>query len=378
MIRVLYLTPNRKNAEKAIDVLSQASGFAVVCPATFEELLTVLSSDSNTDRSTLVLIDLESPDAPCPNLVETLQLCFPSIPVVCAIEDDEPRLIAEASQKGAFGFVMVGNGYWANLPVVLSDFIRRFKSMPGSMGQRMTAEQHAPLVDELHAAYARSKALSQRLVKIREEESARIARELHDQLGQALTGLKLDVSWLQRRLARFAGTELVSEMLSRLEQMQKSIDGTIATTRKICSELRPGVLDDLGLVAAIEWQANEFRKRTNAEVSVQLPKSDLAFPPAITTAVFRIFQEILTNIARHANARHVEIRLEETSGVLSLEVKDDGCGFDESALPAAQSLGLLGMKERAQSCGGTLKIQSSPGHGTVIGLSVPLCAPPEA
>lgn len=239
-------------------------------------------------------------------------------------------------------------------------------------------EQHARLVEELRAAHARAQALSQELVRAREAQSARMAREIHDELGQALTGLKLDAAWLERRLARPLDPAAVAAMQARLKTMGEAIDATVLTTRRICTELRPGVLDDLGLVAAIEWQAREFEKRAQVAVELSLPDRPLHPSPACATSVFRIFQEILTNVARHAHARSVRVRLEPRPGLLHLEVHDDGRGFVETDLAESRALGLLGMKERAALCGGTLGIRSLPGQGTTVTLQAPAHPDPAA
>ncbi|MGC8989748.1 MAG: histidine kinase, partial [Verrucomicrobiia bacterium] len=293
MTRVLYLTQSKERAEKAGAVLSRQAEVTIDCASTLEELLAMLSSDQGSAGRVLVLIDFDSPDLAGPNLVGTVKLCFPDVPVLAAIRNEELSSIAEASRTGALGFVMVGDGYWADLPAAFEEFMRRCKLEQPRFEEANASEHCASLLNELKAACARSKALSQQLVKLREEESARIARELHDQLGQALTGLKLDVAWMQRRLARLPENPVTAGMQSRLKLMEESIDGTIAITRKICSELRPGVLDDLGLVAAIDWQANEFKKRASVDILLLLPERELAVAPATATAVFRIFQEIL-------------------------------------------------------------------------------------
>jgi signal transduction histidine kinase len=143
--------------------------------------------------------------------------------------------------------------------------------------------------------------------------------------------------------------------------------------RKICSGLRPGVLDDLGLPAAIEWQANEFAVRTGIECVVAVPSGDLALEGDHATEFFRIFQECLTNVIRHAEAKSVSVTLREENGNLILAVTDDGKGFEESQI--SESLGFLGMRERAQVCGGSLDIASAPGIGTTVALRVPVHSP---
>ena len=208
-------------------------------------------------------------------------------------------------------------------------------------------------------------ALAERLRRAREEERTRVARDLHDQIGQILTAIKLDLTWMGRHLP--TGKE---ELRGRLHGTIGLINEGVRSVRKICSGLRPGVLDDLGLAAAIEWQGNEFSLRTGIECVISVPANDLNLEGDQATEFFRIFQECLTNVMRHAEASSVRVALSEEDGDLVLAVADDGKGFCESE--ASESLGFLGMKERAQVCGGTLDIASSPGCGTTVTLRVPL------
>jgi len=208
-------------------------------------------------------------------------------------------------------------------------------------------------------------ALAERLRRAREDERTRVARDLHDQIGQILTAIKLDLTWMSRHLPREN-----DELRDRLNGTISLINEGVRSVRKICSGLRPGVLDDLGLAAAIEWQANEFAARTGIECVVFVPAGDLTLEGDQATEFFRIFQECLTNVIRHAEAKSVRATLREENGELVLEVADDGKGFCESEV--SESLGFLGMKERAQVAGGSLDIASSPGIGTTVVLRVPL------
>ena len=208
-------------------------------------------------------------------------------------------------------------------------------------------------------------ALAEHLRRAREEERAKVARDLHDQIGQILTAVKFDLTWMARRLP-----DAGEDVRSRLDGAIGLTNDGVRSVRKICSGLRPGVLDDLGLAAAIEWQANEFASRTGIPCLVSVPSTDLTLSGDQATEFFRIFQECLTNVIRHAEARHVHVSLDEEGGDLVLVVADDGKGFRES--DASGSLGFLGMKERAQVCSGSIQISSSPGEGTTITLRVPL------
>jgi PAS domain S-box-containing protein len=215
------------------------------------------------------------------------------------------------------------------------------------------------------------RALAERLQLVREEDRKLVARELHDQIGQILTAIKMDLTWVTRHLP-----ESEISVLDRLRESIQSINDGVKAVRTICSGLRPGVLDDLGLAAAIEWQASEFASRNGVQCQVTVPPVDLHLDGDRATATFRIFQECLTNVIRHAQAKLVRITLRQEDENILLDVADDGIGFCEPDLSnSLASLGLLGMKERAQFCGGDVQISSSPGNGTTVTVRVPVDIP---
>ena len=215
------------------------------------------------------------------------------------------------------------------------------------------------------------RALAERLQVIREEDRKLVARELHDQIGQILTSIKMDMTWITRHLPK---SEVA--VLARIMESIEGIDEGVRSVRKICSGLRPGVLDDLGLAAAVEWQASEFSARNDIVCRVSVPPVDLHLDGDRATAAFRIFQECLTNVTRHAKAALVTIDLRQEEDYILLAVEDDGVGFCEPDLSnTLDSLGLLGMRERAQFCGGDVHIFSSPGNGTKVTVRVPLDTP---
>jgi PAS domain S-box-containing protein len=211
------------------------------------------------------------------------------------------------------------------------------------------------------------RALAQQMTQVREEERKRVARDLHDDLGQLLTAITMDLTWTKRHL-----TEEEGEVRERLARSIEMVGDGVRSVHNICNGLRPGVLDDLGLPAAIEWQASEFASRTGIDCEVILQSSDLHADSGISTTIFRIFQECLTNVMRHAEAKSVRVTLRGEDGNLVLIVKDDGVGFRESSVSdTMRSLGLLGMKERAQAYGGEVTVTSSPGNGTTVTIRVP-------
>jgi PAS domain S-box-containing protein len=211
--------------------------------------------------------------------------------------------------------------------------------------------------------------LTARLQLVREEERTCLAREVHDELGQVLTGLKIDLAWLKPRVADRR------EVAERVQSLIGRIDGAMDTVRRIASDLRPSLLDDLGLVAAVEWQAQEFERSTGitAELVVESVQPDL--DDACATTVFRILQETLTNVVRHAHASRVYISLGVTDQELILQVKDNGRGITKSEMASPRSLGLIGSRERAIACGGELVIEGVRGKGTTVLLRIPLRSP---
>ena len=221
--------------------------------------------------------------------------------------------------------------------------------------------------EQLKSSREQLRALSAHLQSIREEERTLIAREIHDELGQELTGLKMDLSWLSKRLPRDQ-----ESLVKKTESMFKLIDTTIQSVRRISTKLRPGVLDDLGLTAAIEWQAQDFQNRTGIQCDFNSNLREGDSDRDRTTTVFRILQETLTNVARHASATRVDICLKEEAGGIVLTVEDNGRGITEREISDPKSLGLLGMRERALVFGGEIKISGAPGKGTTVMLRIPL------
>ena len=250
---------------------------------------------------------------------------------------------------------------------------RLSRLMPAVVRALREAEQrvqHRRAQEQLRESHEQLRALSVYLQSVREEERTRIAREVHDELGQALTSCKLDLSWIASRLPSEQ-----RPLLDKARALTAHIDSTIQTVRRISSELRPGVLDHLGLVAAIEWQANEFQNRTGIRCDVRARVREPLPDQNLTTTFFRIFQETLTNVIRHAGATHVSVDLKEAARRINLEVKDNGRGIARTDIFNAKSMGLLGMRERAALLGGLFKIGAiARGKGTRVSVSIPLPA----
>jgi signal transduction histidine kinase len=189
---------------------------------------------------------------------------------------------------------------------------------------------------------------------------------VHDELGSTLTALKIDLEWLATRLS-----SAPAEVTQKRNAMSKLVDTAVAATRKIVTDLRPSILDDLGLAAALRWQAAEFGRHSGAKVEVDAPDSEVAMDREIALTLFRIFQETLTNIARHAHASKVDVKLAASDGAYVLQIHDNGVGMDEAELAKPTSHGIRGMRERARQLGGDISVSSKPGGGTTLVISVP-------
>lgn len=214
--------------------------------------------------------------------------------------------------------------------------------------------------------------LAAHLQTLREAERADLAREMHDTVGQSLTGLKLDLARVASDVTTQPDADTTrSRILNRLNAMSEALDQTIAQVKTISTELRPAVLDKLGLAAAIEWQCSEFAKRTGIACDCRLPATDLDVDPEYSTALFRILQESLTNVARHSSARHATVTLHADESEVVLTVVDDGRGISAAEISAPGSLGLLGMRERTDSLGGEFTVEGKPGQ-TIVEARIPL------
>jgi signal transduction histidine kinase len=205
------------------------------------------------------------------------------------------------------------------------------------------------------------------LQSVREEERAHIAREIHDEFGTILTALKIDLSWL--------GKKFTKEQEPLKEKTSKSldlIDSAIKTVQKISSQLRPGILDHLGLASAIEWEVKEFGNRTGVKWDLSIDMGERSLDRDMSTTIFRILQETLTNIVRHAEASLVSVSLNENGSCLMFQVKDNGKGITEEELTDPRSYGLMGMRERVQSWDGSIMISGIENKGTTVTVSIPL------
>jgi len=229
----------------------------------------------------------------------------------------------------------------------------------------VTAEKKAQ--EDLERSREELRNLSIHLQSVREEESTRVARKIHDELGQSLTALQMDMSWLENRLPASS-----KDIRKKTQSMSELVDSTIESVHNITTELRPSLLDDLGLPTAIEWQAADFQKRSGIRCQAHIRCSDNAIDKELATTIFRIFQETLTNIARHAKATQCRVNLTETETELYLEVTDNGVGITQWQIDDPRSFGMIGMRERAHLWGGTVHIRNAKPSGTKVRVLIPM------
>jgi signal transduction histidine kinase len=272
---------------------------------------------------------------------------------------DQGRLHNETEERRLDGTLVRIEGEY----VVIHDGEGR---IAGHFGVQRDVTEGYEASARVNASRIELRALAARLQRAREEERTAIAREVHDELGQALTGIKLDIVWMKRLLPGDP------ELLAKCQSMVDQVDGTLDTVRRIATELRPSVLDQLGLHAAIEWQGQDFARRTRIPVDLDVTDGNASIPDLVASSAFRILQESLTNVARHARASRVVIRLTVTPHQLTLEITDDGVGIAPQRLEGTASLGLVGMRERALGCGGELRVSGRPTLGTTVSLTIPL------
>ncbi|MDB5222838.1 MAG: hypothetical protein JWN83_1505 [Chitinophagaceae bacterium] len=220
--------------------------------------------------------------------------------------------------------------------------------------------------ETLQQSYEEIRRLTEHLHNIREDERTHIAREIHDELGSQLAVLKMDVSWLKKKL-----NDAGEAIKQRIRDLIDLLDATVKSVRRISSELRPSLLDNLGLVAAMEWHLKEFEKRSGIKITFNEPKEELKIPDPIKNGLFRIFQESLTNVTRHSDAKEVKVKLLYTNHQLILNIEDNGKGFDKQKVKEMKTLGILGMEERAMMMNGSYEINSVPGKGTIVTAVLP-------
>jgi len=302
----------------------------------------------------LILSDYSLPTIDGYTALAIAQKKCPDVPFIFVSGTLGEETAIETLKKGATDYVLKHR-----LARLVPSVLRALREARERTGRRQAQKQ-------LRRSHKQLRTLSVHLQHVREEEQIRIAREVHDELGQSLTGLKLQLTWLASRLPK--RSKLLHD---KTQSMATNIDETIHAVRRIATALRPGILDTAGLPAALEWQASQFQTQTGIVCEVRAETKDTLWDQELNTAFFRIFQEALTNIIRHAKATKVEVRLAGANGHVMLEVKDNGRGISRAQIHNTKSIGLLGIRERAALLGGTLRIEGERGEGTTLTARIP-------
>jgi signal transduction histidine kinase len=377
MTRVL-IVEDEECLGQTFAVLLKDAGYETVLAEDAPEALALLK----TQEVDVVLADIALPCMSGLELVRLIRNASPRVQAILMTGMPTVETATEAVRAGAIEYLhkpfsretlLRAVGAAARLKSVDDERLRLAEANKRHQEEleRLVAERTA----ELTASREQLRSLSQRLQALREEERTRISREIHDHLGQLLSALKLDLRSISRRLAGLESSPLREDLSAKTQLAMELADETIVSVQKIASELRPGILDRLGLEAAVESDARAFQARMGIACDLDLPKTRLAIPQEQITAAFRIFQEILTNIARHAQAARVAIRLAQEGGHLLLVVRDDGIGIRDQDLQDPRSLGLLGMRERAENLGGAVTYARNPDRGTTVTMRIPLETP---
>lgn len=226
--------------------------------------------------------------------------------------------------------------------------------------------------NKLEEANEQLRALAARIVSVREEERTTLSRELHDELGSSLTGLKMDLMLIKRNIHENPDSQTIVYIMENIASMSRLIDSTIVMIRKIVTELRPEILDELGLIEAIRWYAGDFQKRTEVSIQLTIFPRNFTIGKIQTTELFRIFQEVLTNISRHSRASKVMVFLKRDKEQCTLRIKDNGIGIKDEDIARKDSFGLMGMRERTSLMNGKLKIVGKAGEGTTVTIEIPV------
>jgi len=355
-VRILWLEDNRDDVELGLATLRQA-GFEPACQV-------VQSRKAFTDRLRskafdVVLADFQLPSWDAVKAFDIVRKTDSHLPFIMVTGALAESTAIRCIKRGITDYVLKES--IARLPVSL-----RLALVTKSLREKSAQAEKALRQAETESREQLRK-LAAHIESVREEERKRIAREVHDVLGQALTGLKLDLAWLTARLD--SGDRSV---LRRARAMSRLIDSTVQTVRKITTELRPGILDQLGLFAAIEWQVDQFQIRTGIRCHCAIKCHDLQLDSTSSIALFRVFQEVLANVARHARAARVDVTVSASDETLLMEVKDNGRGIDQKVVFSGKSLGILGMRERVHMLGGEIRIEGVSRRGTTVAVTVPL------
>jgi signal transduction histidine kinase len=350
-LRIVLMEDSEPDAELIRETLLESGmNFALVTVDSIEDFEAELSQRPPN----VILSDYWLPMFDGSTALELAKQIAPDVPFIFVTGVLGEEVVIEMLKRGATDYVLK-----TRLVRLVPAVTRALRESGQKLENRKAEERLRRSRDQLRA-------LTGHLQFVREEERTRIAREVHDELGQALTGLKIDLSWLSGKVGR-------DRVLQRkVKSMSADVDETILTVRRIATELRPGVLDNLGLAAAIEWQAMDFQERTGIPCEVKIDVKEAIWDRGFSTVCFRIFQETLTNIIHHAKASRVEIHLAQIDDELVLTVRDNGRGISEKEIINARSIGLIGMRERVAQVGGQIFFFGLPKRGTTVTMRVPM------
>jgi signal transduction histidine kinase len=351
-ITILYLTPLPANGRLVRGALA-----TVPFRVAFASSVAGMEVELATPTYQLLLADYAAAGSLGLGLVDLVQFRRPDLPLVLIFEVDQEELVDQALQRGAAGYVLKTAAYLKRLPLAIRTILQN----------RRREQEREQAVEQMESAQQRLHTLSQRLLEAQETERRSLARELHDQIGQALTAVKINLQATQR------GTDPATS--ARLAESVAIVERALQTVRNMSLELRPSLLDDLGLISALRWYVDRQAQRAGFGAHFSGAVST-PLAPHLETICFRVAQEALTNVVRHARAKQVTVSVRQEGRELELAITDDGCGFDVAAAyevtPEGASLGLIGMQERASLGNGRLQIDSAKGQGTTVRLILPL------
>jgi len=349
-LKLLLLEDNPDDAGLIQKLLQRAGmNFTAKVVSDEQEFLKILDENGFD----VVLADNALPQYNSLEALEVIKERNPFIAFILVTGTVSEEFAVKIIQQGADDYILKNN--LTRLPAAITKAIENKKLQK----EKQEAEKEMQEMNE------QLRKLAAHLQKVKEEEQARLAREMHDQLGQIITSLKMDLGWIKKNKK-----ELIPGIVQkRLNEMSHLLDEAVVTIRKVAADLRPSILDDLGLADTLEWHSKEFKKRSGIHVQFRHTTKGIKFDTDIATGLFRIYQEALTNVARHAKAKNVTTRLDVNGDKITLSIQDDGKGFDTTI--QMKTLGLLGMRERARMMNGTVEITSEPGKGTTVLITIP-------
>ncbi|MFT4552075.1 MAG: signal transduction histidine kinase [Chlamydiales bacterium] len=347
--RVLVVD-DEKSIQKLLSLILEE--FQVTEVSSAAEALKIIKNKS----CDLVITDLKMPGMSGLELLNEIKKISPEIPVIMISGHGDKNAAIEAINNEVYDF----------LEKPFDDEVL-IHSVKRALKQRNTSTQQSKLIEKLQESETRLRSLSKKIILLQEEERKRIAREIHDELGQLLVVLKIDLSMLKKE-----HPSLCQNPGETLAQMEETLETSIQSVRKIATNLRPSLLDNLGLTAAMDWQIKEIKKHIDMDIQLKFDLSADTYEPHIATTFFRIFQEGLTNVVKHADASSVHISLLNRNDALTLKIQDNGKGLNSKEIKKNNSFGLIGIQERISDLGGSMEINNtSPAEGVCMTVRLP-------